>query len=361
MLDPQGPRRKGLVIETLVTTKLLGQDRRGARASRTSSTTCWSASSTWPTCSSGWAARGTTGDVRRRPEELVLAAEESHGVIALPHILDKDADPGLHVPGRPVPAPARRRAHAARLLRRHPGGAGRLRHRQPVDHDGGRQRHGAQGPDHGLAAQDAARQPGRARRSARVVRLLGRDGLRPAGQRERAAAPQRRPAVHRALRGHGAALGHRAEAEVLLPAAARSGARPGHGARGRALLRRAARRGRGGRPRPSTTTCWRRWACSWARSACCSPTSSSSIASASSRARPCPRLRDKLGRRRAGRPGRAAGLAARARPGPCCPGADALPALRGPLAPVAARWARELPRLARAAGAAGASPAAQQA
>ena len=36
---------------------------------------------------------GRYRDVQRRPEELVLAAEESHGVIALPHILDKDATP----------------------------------------------------------------------------------------------------------------------------------------------------------------------------------------------------------------------------------------------------------------------------
>lgn len=92
MLDQQGPRRAGLVIETLVTTKLLGRiaARRGD-------------SDVIDDLLVGFKyvadvlkrlrAEGRYRDIRRRPEELVLAAEESHGVIGLPDILDKDSAP----------------------------------------------------------------------------------------------------------------------------------------------------------------------------------------------------------------------------------------------------------------------------
>jgi phosphoglucomutase/phosphomannomutase len=92
MLDAQGPRRAGLVIETLVTTKLLGRiaARRGD-------------SDVIDDLLVGFKyvadvlkrlrAEGRYRDIRRRPEELVLAAEESHGVIGLPDILDKDSAP----------------------------------------------------------------------------------------------------------------------------------------------------------------------------------------------------------------------------------------------------------------------------
>ena len=76
-------------------------------------------------------------------------------------------------------------------------------------------------------------------------RLLGRKPVRPAGQRERAPAPQRGAAADRPIRHHRAAVGHGTQAEVLLPAAARSrpagrsgAARPGSAAGGPARGRR---------------------------------------------------------------------------------------------------------------------------
>ena len=92
MLDPEGPRRKGLVIETLVTTKLLGR----IVAARGESDLIDDLLVGFKYVADVLKRLGRDGryrQVQRRPEELVLAAEESHGVIALPHILDKDATP----------------------------------------------------------------------------------------------------------------------------------------------------------------------------------------------------------------------------------------------------------------------------
>jgi phosphoglucomutase len=92
MLDPQGPRRKGLVIETLVTTKLIGR----IVAARGESDLIDDLLVGFKYVADVLKRLGRDGhyrQVRRRPQELVLAAEESHGVIFLPHILDKDATP----------------------------------------------------------------------------------------------------------------------------------------------------------------------------------------------------------------------------------------------------------------------------
>ncbi len=92
MLDPLGPRRKGLVIETLVTTKILGKIVEAAGDS-------WLiddllvgfkyVAAVLKTLESGkpW------GGVDCSPADLVLAAEESHGIVMLPNIRDKDATP----------------------------------------------------------------------------------------------------------------------------------------------------------------------------------------------------------------------------------------------------------------------------
>jgi phosphoglucomutase/phosphomannomutase len=92
MLDPAGPRRKGLLIETLVTTKLVGR----IAAARGESDVIDDLLVGFKYVADVLKRLGRDGHYRgvvRRPEELVLAAEESHGVIALPHILDKDATP----------------------------------------------------------------------------------------------------------------------------------------------------------------------------------------------------------------------------------------------------------------------------
>ncbi len=92
MLDPAGPRRRGLVIETLVTTKLLGRVVEKAGGSDIIDDLLVG----FKYVADVLKRLGRDGrykDVQRRPEELVIACEESHGVIALPHILDKDATP----------------------------------------------------------------------------------------------------------------------------------------------------------------------------------------------------------------------------------------------------------------------------
>jgi phosphoglucomutase len=92
MLDPAGPRRKGLVIETLVTTKLIGK----IVAARGESDVIDDLLVGFKYVADVLKRLGRDGryrQVQRRPEELVLACEESHGVIVLPHILDKDSAP----------------------------------------------------------------------------------------------------------------------------------------------------------------------------------------------------------------------------------------------------------------------------
>ncbi len=92
MLDPRGPRRRGLVIETLVTTKILGRIVEKAGDS-------WLiddllvgfkyVAAVLKTLEAGkpW------GEVDCAASDLVLATEESHGVVMVPNIRDKDATP----------------------------------------------------------------------------------------------------------------------------------------------------------------------------------------------------------------------------------------------------------------------------
>ena len=96
MLDPDGPRRRGLVMETLVTTKLLGR-------------IVAEAGDSWliDDLLVGFKyvadvlkileRSGRYRDIACRPEDLVLAAEESHGVVMAPGIRDKDATPACMV------------------------------------------------------------------------------------------------------------------------------------------------------------------------------------------------------------------------------------------------------------------------
>lgn len=92
MLDPAGPRRSGLVIETLVTTRLLSRI-----------ATLRGESPIVEDLLVGFKyvadilkkleSEGRYASIQAKPEDLVLAAEESHGVCMLPAILDKDATP----------------------------------------------------------------------------------------------------------------------------------------------------------------------------------------------------------------------------------------------------------------------------
>ena len=92
MLDPQGPQRRGLVIETLVTTKMLGAI--VARAGQS-----WIIDDLlvgFKYVADVLNALDRDGRYRHvtcSSDQLVLAAEESHGIMVLPTIRDKDATP----------------------------------------------------------------------------------------------------------------------------------------------------------------------------------------------------------------------------------------------------------------------------
>jgi len=92
MLDPEGPRRRGLVMETLVTTKLLGKI---AAATGDS----WIVDDLlvgfkyMANVLKVLEQRGRWGNACTRPERLVLATEEAHGLMLTPAIRDKDSAP----------------------------------------------------------------------------------------------------------------------------------------------------------------------------------------------------------------------------------------------------------------------------
>jgi len=92
MLDPHGPQRRGLVIETLVTTKMLGRIAEQAGQS-------WVIDDLLvgfkyvADVLKALEREGRYREVVCSPQQLVLAAEESHGVMLLPHIRDKDSTP----------------------------------------------------------------------------------------------------------------------------------------------------------------------------------------------------------------------------------------------------------------------------
>ncbi len=92
MLDPGGPRRRGLVIETLVTTKLLGKIAATAGDS-------WIVDDLlvgfkyMANVLKVLEQRGRWGSVCTKPESLVLATEEAHGLMLTSTIRDKDSAP----------------------------------------------------------------------------------------------------------------------------------------------------------------------------------------------------------------------------------------------------------------------------
>ena len=92
MLDPDGPQRRGLVMETLVTTKILGQ-------------IAATAGDSWiiddllvgfkymANVLKVLEQRGRWENACTRPESLVLATEEAHGLMLTSAIRDKDSAP----------------------------------------------------------------------------------------------------------------------------------------------------------------------------------------------------------------------------------------------------------------------------
>ena len=92
MLDPDGPQRRGLVMETLVTTKILGRIAATAGDS-------WIVDDLlvgfkyMANVLKVLEQRGRWGNACTRPESLVLATEEAHGLMLTPAIRDKDSAP----------------------------------------------------------------------------------------------------------------------------------------------------------------------------------------------------------------------------------------------------------------------------
>jgi phosphoglucomutase/phosphomannomutase len=97
MLDPHGPQRRGLVIETLVTTRILGQIVEKAGDSWLIDDLLVGFKYVADVLKD--LARPRSERQKRyaalpcSPQQLVLAAEESHGVMLIPTIRDKDATP----------------------------------------------------------------------------------------------------------------------------------------------------------------------------------------------------------------------------------------------------------------------------
>jgi phosphoglucomutase len=92
MLDPEGPQRRGLVIETLVTTRLLGRivERAGDSCLVDDLPVGFKYIAN---VLKSLEREGRYGAITGSPDQLVLAAEESHGAIVLPTIRDKDSAP----------------------------------------------------------------------------------------------------------------------------------------------------------------------------------------------------------------------------------------------------------------------------
>jgi phosphoglucomutase len=91
LADPEGPRRKGLVIETLVTTKIVGHIAKTAGSMLVDDLLVG-----FKYIADVLKSLEQTGRYRHitgSPDQLVIATEESHGVMMVPTIRDKDATP----------------------------------------------------------------------------------------------------------------------------------------------------------------------------------------------------------------------------------------------------------------------------
>jgi phosphoglucomutase len=92
MLDPEGPQRRGLVIETLVTTKLVGEIARQAGQSQVIDDLLVGFKYIADVLAK-LEADGSYKGITARQDDLVIAAEESHGIMIVPSIREKDATP----------------------------------------------------------------------------------------------------------------------------------------------------------------------------------------------------------------------------------------------------------------------------
>lgn len=97
MLDPEGPQRKGLVIETLVTTRILSKIVEKAGDSWLVDDLLvgfkYVADVLKELAKPAAERKKQFANIPFRPDQLVFATEESHGVLMIPSIMDKDSTP----------------------------------------------------------------------------------------------------------------------------------------------------------------------------------------------------------------------------------------------------------------------------
>ena len=218
MLDPDGPQRRGLVIETLVTTKILGRIAQRAGQSWCIDDLAVGFKYVADVLKS-LESSGRYHDVSCSADQLVLAAEESHGIMVVPTIKEKDATPAamylaalyqrLHDEGRTLFG----------LLHPDPGGGGGIRQRQSIDHDGRSGGRVEEEPVDGVAKELPAHSPRWQRSGSGWLTTGTRKPSVTFFERDRPAAQESGPTLHGYFDHHGASFRHRTQAEILLPVA----------------------------------------------------------------------------------------------------------------------------------------------
>lgn len=97
MLDPEGPQRRGLVIETLVTTRILSKIVEKAGDSWLVDDLLvgfkYVADVLKELAKPSTERKKQFANIPFKPDQLVFATEESHGVLMIPSIMDKDSTP----------------------------------------------------------------------------------------------------------------------------------------------------------------------------------------------------------------------------------------------------------------------------
>lgn len=97
MLDPEGPQRRGLVIETLVTTRIIGKIVEKAGDSWLVDDLLvgfkYVADVLKELAKPAAERKKRFANIPFTPDQLVFATEESHGVLMIPTIMDKDSTP----------------------------------------------------------------------------------------------------------------------------------------------------------------------------------------------------------------------------------------------------------------------------
>jgi phosphoglucomutase/phosphomannomutase len=213
MLDPEGPQRRGLVIETLVTTRILGKIVEKAGDSWLIDDLLvgfkYVADALKELAKPAAQRKPRYAALTCSPAQLVLATEESHGVVMVPTILDKDSTPACMYLAALYQRLRKQNQtlldYYVRILEELGGYDDVNRSIMMVGSRGSVETRS----DHGLAAEVSARRAVRLRR-AQDRRLLGSESgdVRPVRQRDRQTPQKRHPNHHRSFYRHRATIGN---------------------------------------------------------------------------------------------------------------------------------------------------------